>query len=701
MPTQSAYERILAEEQAKQSPANSIANIYQAYKSGQMTPEQKSDFEHDVKTGAVMLPQGFALDGEHIAGSTEKPVPVMLPVSVTEAYAYGKMTEQQRNDLEHDMKAGLVQLPPLPNSPLEVPNTAQQGVIEQPKEPSLGDKLRGGAEAAGLAAGGIIGGTPGMVHGFLQGTAQELSSGQFGTQESADRIEEEAARQAGKGAAFFHGGVSPTGQQYAQNVGDVMSTLNPVMGAPAEMAQLGASVRAGMPAVNAVRNIATAPIARAAESVQPAVVNAVRQTTPAGLREAEAANIPVLTSDIFPPKTQVGSWAVGTGERIPFAGTGPIRAAQQEARVTAVKDLLNEHDASNVADASDNVIKDILGKRSADLEKYSSMKKEVISRLSSEQSSPVPVPKTVAAVDKAIEKLNSLKTAELEPVVAKLEDWKNAVQGQNLENIEQLRGQIGESFKSAEMSSVRSKAEAALSGIYGPLKNDMADFIKTNGEPKDFIKWSVANKRLSLMAGDLKNSGMKSIINRGEATPEIIQNMLFSKRPSDSRKLYAALTPAGRENAKRAILAKVAQDSGGIDDLSTAKFATNLKKMAAPIGVMFKGEDLARVQGLARALKLTRRAELASLNPQTGAQLAIPVGAAVLADIFGSGGAAVVSGAGIGGLARLYESAPIRNVLIKISKSTPASNEESRLVGQLNTEIQSALGNPARNQTEQ
>lgn len=410
-----------------------------------------------------------------------------------------------------------------------------------------------------------------------------------------------------------------------------------------------------------------------------------------GLAEAEAAKIPFTTSDAFPPKNQVSNFLVGAGERIPVAGTGSVRAGQQDAREQAVRQLFTDYGSPEIADASEKVMKDLLGKRSDDLTRYSGMKGDVINRLSDPQLPSVPVVNAVAATDREIARLSSLRLDELNPVIAKLENWKDAIQGQGLDNIESLRKVVGESFKSAEMAGVRSEAEKSLSSIYGPLRTDMGEFIKTHGQPQDFNKWSVANKQLSIMTGELEKAGLKSMIKRGEATPEIIQNALFSKRPSDARTLYNSLTQDGKSQAKRALIAKAISDAGGIEDLSTAKFATSIKKLGAPIGIMFNGDELARVQGLRVALRATRRAETAALNPQTGATLAVPAVVASLAQLFGGGGVAAVGAmAGAGGLARAYESKPVRNLLIALSRVPPESAEEAAIISKLNTALQAA-----------
>jgi len=413
----------------------------------------------------------------------------------------------------------------------------------------------------------------------------------------------------------------------------------------------------------------------------------VPQQKPQAVQDAEQAGVRLLTSDVAPPNTFASKWLQNTGERIPLAGTGPVRAAQQTERVDAVRNVLRDFGADQAATASDDVMRDLAATRSKDLTKYADMKGGVIASLADKGL--VDVSRTVSAIDDQVAKLTSLNTQEVNPVIARLEDWKQAIQGQNIQNVETLRKQIGESFKDPQLSAVRSTGEKALSSIYGPLKQDMGDFIKTVGERKDYTKWQVANSRLSQMAGDLDNGVFKSVLRRGDMTPEAVNQMLFSKKPSDVRQIYARLSPEGRANARTAILAKAAQDAGGIDAISPDRFANSVKKLGTSVGVFFDGDDLQRVQGLVRTLNLTKRAGEAAVAPPTGVQTAIPVGAAVLADILGSAGAALASAATIGGAARVYESAPVRDLLLKMSKTKPGSAAEAELAKRVISAMQS------------
>lgn len=94
--------------------ANSIQNIYNAYASGQMTPDEAAEFEADVQSGSIMLPRGAALRGQTpapAAGTQASTRVAELPPAVVEAYNTGRMTRQEMMDLEADVKNGMVRAP--------------------------------------------------------------------------------------------------------------------------------------------------------------------------------------------------------------------------------------------------------------------------------------------------------------------------------------------------------------------------------------------------------------------------------------------------------------------------------------------------------------------------------------------------------------------------------------------------------------
>lgn len=308
-PQQSTFSRL----QAAQTPPNSnaIANVYQAYQSGQMSPQEKADFESDVKSGAVMLPHGATLAGQQALSPTGKPAPQILPAAITDAYQQGKMSEQERTDLESDIKSGLVQLAPTPNTLPDFQNGKivpdQPGIQQHVQDPTLAQNI-GGAAGTTMALGtGATTGTIGMIGGTLKGLAEQLLSGQFGTQQAADAVERSAMQ--GQDALTYSPR-TPAGQQQVQAIGETLAPLAAATPFAAELGTISQGVKAAVPLARGAIAEAAAPVTNAAskitEAVRPAAADVqagIRPGMPqsggaaaveAGtLRQAKANNLPV------------------------------------------------------------------------------------------------------------------------------------------------------------------------------------------------------------------------------------------------------------------------------------------------------------------------------------------------------------------------------------------------------------------------
>jgi hypothetical protein len=416
---------------------------------------------------------------------------------------------------------------------------------------------------------------------------------------------------------------------------------------------------------------------------------------PSVVGEAEAAGVPLMTTDIMPPTTFVGRTAQATGERIPFAGTGGPRQAQQAARVEAVRDVLTDFGAGDVAKLSDDVMADLLKKRSADITKYTTSKREVIDRLANKGT--VPMTNATKAIDDQIADLTRRRTPGADEAIERLQEIKTSLQNRNLFELEAYRkDELAKIFMDDPTRPIslaaREAGEAALRKIYDPVRKDMMSFIKTVGERRDVDKFMVANKRLSETAQDMQNASLKSVLMKGDVKPEVIQNLLFKGKPSEVRALYSSLSPQGRATARAAVLSKAAQDAevtlGGEKTISPDVFANSVKKMGDSIGVLFNKDDLSRVEGLVRVLNLTKRAGEAAAAPPTGVQAVPFVAGSFLTDILGGAGAATASALSVGGLARVYESPAVRDMLLKLPKTKPGSAEEAALAKRLLSTLQ-------------
>lgn len=281
--SQSTFQKVRSNFQQDQAPT--IAKVYDAYRAGKLNAQQKRDFESDVRSGAIMLPEGGQLIGKSNSQAT------MLPQSVSDAYASGRLNAQQKADLEADLKAGLVRLPAAKQNQSNLPDFNEQGVIvQQPAEqgilppqapdPTLLDKALGVAEAGGTLASSLTTGAAGLIGGAAQGLGQEILSGQFGTPEAARRVEQRAADYADR---LTYSPRTEVGQQYAQATGEALAPLVALSPATAEIGLAAQAARGVSPiaqgaAIQAGRAISDTAqqAARVAQRPLQATSNAVR-----------------------------------------------------------------------------------------------------------------------------------------------------------------------------------------------------------------------------------------------------------------------------------------------------------------------------------------------------------------------------------------------------------------------------------------
>lgn len=180
----------------------------------------------------------------------------------------------------------------------QIPGEQVVPAVSQPAEPTLAERAVGAGEAALTIGTGAVGGTLGMVGGTLKGLAEQILSGQFGTPQAANLVEQSAMRGA---QALTYEPRTQAGREQVQAVGEALSFLPPVVpvvGAPGAVvggARMAASAvaeaaRKAAPQVQAAAQKVAAPVKRAAT----AAAEIVRPTRPEetvriGARESAGA----------------------------------------------------------------------------------------------------------------------------------------------------------------------------------------------------------------------------------------------------------------------------------------------------------------------------------------------------------------------------------------------------------------------------
>lgn len=102
-----------------------LQNIYQAYANGLMSPQEAADYEADVQSGRIGLPQGASV------GST--PAPAAIDQGILNAYQSGQMTDEEAAEFETDLQAGAFSLPD------GAKNIEQPGIISRAADVVTGE----------------------------------------------------------------------------------------------------------------------------------------------------------------------------------------------------------------------------------------------------------------------------------------------------------------------------------------------------------------------------------------------------------------------------------------------------------------------------------------------------------------------------------------------------------------------------------
>lgn len=417
------------------------------------------------------------------------------------------------------------------------------------------------------------------------------------------------------------------------------------------------------------------------------------------VRQAEQANVPLMTSDVFQPETAMGKTYQTISERIPILGTASNRAAQAKARLDSVENLMADFAADVGEDYLPYLVKSMKQSSADKRAKISLMNNRAIEALDS--AGTVQPTKAVAMIQESIQKELS-KQRPNQKVVDDLSLWLEQLQPSNFKTIKESRSTIQKQI--SEMYSGQNtqigKTEAPLyTKIVSALDEDLTDFARSTGLKDAYRDWRVSNTLFREEYQKMRSGAIKQILDKGDIEPEKIRLLLSENKPSANLRLWNNLTPEGRQNTQKLILTDAYNraTSNSTGELSADAFATALSRKDPLVKVFFKGDDGLAVEGLINVLRNTQRANQAGTITQTGQQAGALLGVggtwygmalnpAATASLIGVIGAATKGG----------ESKAARNILIKLAGLPPQSEKYKNLVDQL-TKLTNTMAQPTIN----
>lgn len=383
---------------------------------------------------------------------------------------------------------------------------------------------------------------------------------------------------------------------------------------------------------------------------------------------ANAADVPLHTTDVLPPNSRVGRMAQTTGENIPFFGTSGMRASQQEGR----SQLVNEY-ASRFGEYDPSIVVGSLkAKESAIRKAAGSRIEQVDSKIGGMNVQPA---RAIQQIDDEIANMQRLGGVSDSETISKLQAYRDELSSGNVDFrlLRDLRSQFRQDVKGERVQFIN-KSEAAVNRVYNALTQDMHQAVGQSLGNDAVNRLKQADAIWAREADKLKNTRLKTVLQKGDLTPEVVNNMLFSGKTSEVQNLYRSVGQMGRAQMRNGIIGKAMEKSGGSPD----QFLRQVNLMSNQTGITFKGRDAAYLKGLKNYLESTRRAGQAGVTTPTGQQ-AIPF-------ILGIGTitnpAVAAGGAGYGILSRMYESEPVRNAMLRLANTPRGSTAFEKALSQ-------------------
>lgn len=408
------------------------------------------------------------------------------------------------------------------------------------------------------------------------------------------------------------------------------------------------------------------------------------------IKAGERAGVDVHTTDVVPPDGIVGGLVRQFAERIPFLGTGGMRGKQSVQRKNAIQEF-----AEKIPPVDDRaIISSIQQKRdtikTAASNRYERIKSEM------DAAGAVPTTSTITKIDEAIADLSRPGKVVDDSTIKDLQDLKTALQNpQSFSLLRENRTYMSDLINKTDpagRSQLPTNSKRLLTQIRGAMSKDMDEFVRTNS-PDNYFKYKQADQIYAEEANLLTKSRLKNVLDKGDVTPEQYKTLLFSSKPSEIQTLYRSMNNEGRGHARNAVLNHVVDKAGGLENMTPATINRELKKAMPQINAFFRGEEKEQLKGFQRLLEATKRADEAKAVTPTGQAMQTTTAVAAGGAAFAKSPAAIVAlllSGGIAGSARIYETRPVRNLMVRLGNAQKGSKVEKAIIDNLLTEISAA-----------
>ncbi|HCQ4576339.1 TPA: DNA transfer protein [Escherichia albertii] len=383
---------------------------------------------------------------------------------------------------------------------------------------------------------------------------------------------------------------------------------------------------------------------------------------------SESMGVTPMTSDVIPPKNAFTRGLTQDAEGA-LLGTGSKRAEQYAKRSQLVKKQLEKYGEYSPS----VVVDDLYGSLKSRKDSAGSVIEDITTKMG---DTPVDTSKSIKVIDNVLTRANRLGKVANKDLIRGLSDLREELAKPDIDFglLRELRSALRESIQGDAMvfpNSAKAATDAVERAMGADLRNNAARYLGA-GEAARYVK---ANSDYSNVFNKVLNKRIANNLNKAkkEFTPELINSVVFSRKPSDIKRIWPALSEDGKNAMRAAYISKIAEKAGD----SPTKFLTELNKLKSQsdgqiYNTIFSGRHMKELDALHEVLQQTARSDAANVVTQTGQSQANrirTIGATATL------GVSLGLEAGFGAIMRLYESKAARNALLRLANTkagTPA-----------------------------
>lgn len=383
---------------------------------------------------------------------------------------------------------------------------------------------------------------------------------------------------------------------------------------------------------------------------------------------SESMGVTPMTSDVIPPKNAFTRGLTQDAEGA-LLGTGSKRAEQYAKRSQLVKKQLEKYGEYSPS----VVVDDLYGSLKSRKDSAGSVIEDITTKMG---DTPVDTSKSIKVIDNVLTRANRLGKVANKDLIRGLSDLREELAKPDIDFglLRELRSALRESIQGDAMvfpNSAKAATDAVERAMGADLRNNAARYLGAV-EAARYVK---ANSDYSNVFNKVLNKRIANNLNKAkkEFTPELINSVVFSRKPSDIKRIWPALSEDGKNAMRAAYISKIAEKAGD----SPTKFLTELNKLKSQsdgqiYNTIFSGRHMKELDALHEVLQQTARSDAANVVTQTGQSQANrirTIGATATL------GATLALEAGFGAIMRLYESKAARNALLRLANTkagTPA-----------------------------